>query len=413
MKKSNINIRCRNCQSKNNFKDLFSLGKLSFTGKFPKQKKINIPKAEINLVICSKCKLVQVSKNFNLKYMYDQNYGYRTGINKTMKSHVKDIVNEVCRNLNILKKNDLVLDIASNDGTLLNFYNNDVLKIGVDPLVNKYKKFYNKIDYKFSNFFSRNLIKKTIKKKIKVITALSVFYDLKNPNNFLKDISKIIEPNFGILILEHTDLLSIIKKNLFDTICHEHLAYYSANVIISIINKNNLKVFDIKKNNINGGSTRFYIAHKLSRHKVKNIKISNILKEEFFYKLDQVKTYKIFYNKILTLRENLKKILLRINNSNSTIHGYGASTKGNVLLQFFNIDNKILPRIADRNPLKNNCYTPGTKIKIISERTSRLLKPDYYLVLPWHFKNEILSREKKIRSKGCKFIFPLPEVNIC
>jgi len=146
MRKNIINIRCRNCQSKNNFKNLFSLGRLSFTGKFPKQKKINIPKAEIRLVICSKCKLVQVSKNFNLKYMYDQNYGYRTGINKTMTSHVKDIVKEVYRNLNILKKNDLVLDIASNDGTLLNFYNNDVLKIGVDPLVNKYKIFYNNFD---------------------------------------------------------------------------------------------------------------------------------------------------------------------------------------------------------------------------------------------------------------------------
>ena len=412
MRKNNINIRCRNCQSKNNFKNLFSLGKLSFTGKFPKQKKINIPKAEIRLVICSKCKLVQVSKNFNLKYMYDQNYGYRTGINKTMTSHVKDIVKEVYRNLNILKKNDLVLDIASNDGTLLNFYNNDVLKIGVDPLVNKYKKFYNNVDYKFSNFFSRNLIKNTIKKKIKVITALSVFYDLKNPNNFLKDISEIIEPNSGVFILEHTDLLSIIKQNLFDTICHEHLAYYSANVIIAMVNNNNLKVFDIKKNNINGGSTRFYIAHKFSTYKVKTNKINDLLKEEFRYKLDQVNTYKIFYNKILTLRDKLKKILLKIKNKNSIIHGYGASTKGNVLLQFFNINNKILPMIADRNPLKNNCYTPGTKIKIISEHTSRFLKPKYYLVLPWHFKKEILSREKKIRSKGCKFIFPLPEVKI-
>jgi hypothetical protein len=311
-----------------------------------------------------------------------------------------------------LKKNDLVLDIASNDGTLLNFYNNDVVKIGVDPLVNKYKKFYNNVDYKFSNFFSRNLIKNTIKKKIKVITALSVFYDLKNPNNFLKDISKIIEPNSGVFILEHTDLLSIIKKNLFDTICHEHLAYYPANVIIAMVNKNNLKVFDIKKNNINGGSTRFYIAHKLSIHKVKNKKINNHLKEEFSYKLDQVNTYKMFYNKILILREKLKKILLRINNNNGTVHGYGASTKGNVLLQFFNIDNKILPMIADRNPLKNNCYTPGTKIQIVSEDKSRTHKPDYYLVLPWHFKKEILIREKKIRSKGCKFIFPLPDINI-
>ena len=261
-------LECRNCK-KNKFLNLFSLGSLSYTGKFPKNKKINIPKEEIKLVMCIKCKLVQISKNFNLNYMYNKDYGYRTGINQTMTSHVKKLVkkiNDICN----LKKNDTVLDVASNDATLLNSYSSKLIRIGVDPLINKYKKNYKYINHKYSNFFKKELLHKNIiKNKIKIITALSVFYDLKEPNVFLKDISSIIDQHSGVLILEHTDLLSIIKNNLFDTICHEHLAYYSVKIINNMCKKNNLKIFDIEKNNINGGSTRFYICHKLAKSKIK------------------------------------------------------------------------------------------------------------------------------------------------
>ena len=406
------NLSCRNC-GKKKFQDLFSLGKLSFTGKFPKKKKINIPKSEIKLVICHNCKLVQVSKNFDLKYMYDENYGYRTGINNTMTVHVKKIVDEVSKKKKLLNKKDFVLDIASNDGTLLNFYNKDLIKIGIDPTIIKYRKFYKKIDHKISDFFSKkNLVNIIKNNKIKVISALSVFYDLKNPNKFLKEISEIIHKQRGIFILEHTDLLSIIKNNLFDTICHEHLAYYSAKVIMKMVNKNNLKVFDISTNQINGGSTRFYICHKDSNYTVKNKKIKKLIRNEEKFKLEKIATYKKFFKKILNIRNNLNKKLSEIRKSGKIIHGYGASTKGNVLLQFFKIDDSVLDFIADRNPLKVGSFTPGTKFSIKSEEHSRRLKPDYYLVLPWHFKLEILKREKKIRQAGTKFIFPLPNLEI-
>lgn len=403
---------CRNCREKN-FINLFSLGRLSYTGKFPKNKKNNVPKEEIKLIMCSNCKLVQISKNFSLSYMYNQDYGYRTGINQTMTDHVKKTVKELSARKSFMKKNDIVLDIASNDGTLLNFYNKKLIKIGIDPTIKKYKKFYKNIDYKLSTFFSKKEITKVIKSnKIKVITALSVFYDLKNPNLFLKEISEIIDQKKGIFILEHTDLLSIIKNNLFDTICHEHLAYYSSKVIIEMINNNNLRVFDISTNKINGGSTRFYICHKNSDFKIKRNKINLIFKKETKFKLDKKITYIKFFKKIEKIKKNLISILKKIKKSGKTIHGYGASTKGNVLLQFFKIDHSIIDLIADRNPLKHGFYTPGTKFLIKSENYSRNLKPDYYLVLPWHFKTEILKREKYIRSKGTKFIFPLPGVEV-
>ena len=400
---------CRNCKNTELF-DLFSLGKISFTGRFPNTIRQNVPKAYLNVLMCKKCKLVQLDRNFDLNYLYGKSYGYRTGINKTMTDHVKKIVRK-CSALVKLKSKQYVLDIGSNDATLLNFYANDIIKVGVDPLVNKYKKFYKKINYKISNFFKiKDIEKIKIKKKFKIISALSVFYDLRDPNKFIKEIKKILDDK-GVFVLEHVDLYYIIKNNIFDTICHEHLVFYSTKIIIEMMKNNDLKVFNHEYNEINGGSSRYYICHSKANFKVsKNIK--KVLLRENLQGIELKKTYKLFFTKILNEKIKLIKLIKKIKNEKQDIHGYGASTKGNVLLQFYNINNKVVNYIADRNPLKWNSFTPGTRIKIISESQSRKIKPHYYLVLPWHFKNEILIREKNIRKKGTKFIFPLPKVRV-
>ena len=400
---------CRNCKNTELF-DLFSLGKISFTGRFSNTIHQNVPKAYLNVLMCKKCKLVQLDRNFDLNYLYGKNYGYRTGINKTMTDHVRKIVRK-CSALIKLKPKQYVLDIGSNDATLLNFYANDIIKVGVDPLVNKYKKFYKKINYKISNFFKiKDIEKIKIKKKFKIISALSVFYDLRDPNKFLKEIKKILDDK-GVFVLEHVDLYYIIKNNIFDTICHEHLIFYSSKIIIEMMKNNGLKVFNHEYNEINGGSSRYYICHSKTNFKVsKNIK--KVLLRENLQGIELKKTYKLFFTKILNEKIKLIKLIKKIKNEEQDIHGYGASTKGNVLLQFYNINNKVVNYIADRNPLKWNSFTPGTRIKIISESQSRKIKPHFYLVLPWHFKNEILIREKNIRKKGTKFIFPLPKVRV-
>ena len=400
---------CRNCKNTELF-DLFSLGKISFTGRFPNTIRQNVPKAYLNVLMCKKCKLVQLDRNFDLNYLYGKSYGYRTGINKTMTDHVRKIVRK-CSALIKLKPKQYVLDIGSNDATLLNFYANDIIKVGVDPLVNKYKKFYKKINYKISNFFKiKDIEKIKIKKKFKIISALSVFYDLRDPNKFIKEIKKILDDK-GVFVLEHVDLYYIIKNNIFDTICHEHLVFYSTKIIIEMMKNNDLKVFNHEYNEINGGSSRYYICHSKANFKVsKNIK--KVLLRENLQGIELKKTYKLFFTKILNEKIKLIKLIKKIKNEKQDIHGYGASTKGNVLLQFYNINNKVVNYIADRNPLKWNSFTPGTKIKIISESQSRKIKPHFYLVLPWHFKNEILIREKNIRKKGTKFIFPLPKVRV-
>ncbi len=400
--------QCRSCGSKHLI-TLFSLGNLSFTGKFSRLEK-NIKKKPITLIICKKCELVQLAHNYDLKYLYGPDYGYRTGINKTMLEHVKKITKILAKKTS-LKKGDLVLDIASNDGSLLNFYNKNIVKCGIDPILNKYKKNYKKIKYAIPSFFSLEKIKRKTNKKFKIITALSVFYDAEDPNKFLKDVRDLLKPN-GVFLLEFADLASILKYKMFDTICHEHLEYYSSKVIINLANKNGLKVFDIKENNINGGSKQYYISLKNSNIPLNKKILKKTLHQENKLQMSKISTFKNFFKNINQLKKDLNNLIIKIKNKKQNIHCYGASTKGNVLLQYFKINYKKIDFVAERNKNKYGLFTPGSKIKIISEKTSRKLKPDYYLVLPWHFKNEILKRENKVIKKGIKFIFPLPKLKI-
>ena len=400
--------RCRACKSKKLIK-LFSLGELSFTGKFPSPGK-KIAKKPITVIICKNCELVQLAHNYDLKYLYGPDYGYRTSINKTMRNHVKKIT-QILSKKTKLKKNDLVLDIASNDGCLLNYYGKNIIKCGIDPILNKYKNNYKKIKYSIPTFFSAKKIKNKTNKKFKIITALSVFYDAEDPNKFLKDVRSLLMPN-GIFLVEFADLASIIRFKMFDTICHEHLEYYSSKVIINLAENNGLKVFDIKENKINGGSKQYYLCLKNSSISVNTKIINKTLSSENKLKLNKVSTFVEFFKEINKLKFDLNNIIQSILNKNQNIHCYGASTKGNVILQYFKIDDKKIKFVAERNKNKYGLYTPGTNIKIISEKQSRSIKPNYYLVLPWHFKDEILKREKKIIKKGVKFIFPLPNIKV-
>ena len=400
--------KCRNCQSKN-LKQIFSLGNIFFTGKFTK-KNIEPRKGPINVVICANCTLVQLENNFDLNYMYGKDYGYRTGINKTMTSHVKKVVKMLSAKTKI-KKKDLVLDIASNDGTLLNFYSSGIITFGIDPVIKKYSNNYNKIKYKVPDFFSAKKVKKITNKKFKIITALSVFYDLPDPNKFLKDAKSILEDN-GILVIEFADLASIVEFNVFDTFCHEHSEYYSAKVIDQMCYKNGLRLFDIKINNINGGSLQFLISKDNSKYKSNNKVLKNIFLREKKLKKKKKQTFFKFIKRVNKIKLKLKTFIQKAIKEKKIIHGYGASTKGNVLLQYFGLSHKEIKYIAERNPSKYNLYTPGSKIKIISESESRRMKPDFYIVLPWHFKEEILLREKKIIKDKTRFIFPLPNLQI-
>ena len=400
---------CRSCKSKKLYY-LFSLGDHYFTGIFPQNKNTTVPKGKLTLLMCKNCSLVQLSENFNLNKMYGNNYGYRTGLNLSMVNHIKEKVNYL-KNKFEINNEDLVLDIGSNDGTLLKFFNKNNL-IGIDPTISKFSKYYPKKIKKITNFFIKKKLDKILnKKKIKLITSIAMFYDLPDPISFAKDIYNILDDE-GIWHLEQSYSGYMLKNLAYDTICHEHAEYYSLKSIKYIFDKSNLKIIDIKFNEINGGSFAISVAKKNSKRKTNKLIIKKILNYEKNNKINTISMYKNFFKKINNEKAKLIKLLVNLNNKNKTIFGYGASTKGNVILQFCNLKDKQIKFICDVNKDKENCYTPGSKIKIINEKLAKKLKPDYYIVFPWHFKNFILNKEKLLIKNKTKFIFPLPKLRI-
>ena len=397
---------CRSCKSKKLVK-LYSLGNQYFTGIFPSNKHSKIPRGNLGMLICNNCKLLQLDENFDSNEMYGDNYGYMSSLNKSMISHL------YLKALNLKKKYNLkskksVLDIGSNDGTFLAFFNKNFSLFGCDPTIKKFGKFYRKDIIKIQNFFSSNLFKNI---KFDLITSISMFYDLPDPLKFAKEINSILKKN-GVWHIELSYMPMMIKNRSYDTICHEHLEYYSLKSLKYLLTKAGLKITNLSFNQINGGSIEVDVVKKSSKYKECKDLINWVLESEHVNQYNEIKKHKSFYNECLNHKKLLKKLLVTLKKQNKKVVGYGASTKGNVLLQFCGINSKIINNIAEVNKYKFNRYTPGSKIKIVSEKSVRLKKPDYMLVLPWHFKDYIVKRERNFLKNGGKLIFPLPEIEI-
>jgi len=402
--------KCRVCSSKK-LKKCLNLGKQSLTGIFPKNKYQYVSKGELSLVFCEKCSLVQLSENFNRFEMYGSNYGYMSSLNSSMVNHLKN-KSEKIKKLLSLSKSDLLIDIGSNDGTFLSFFVNNCQTIGVDPTIKKFKKLYKKKIKTIEDFFSSELLKKQlIKKKAKVITSIAMFYDLEDPISFANDIYETLEID-GIWHFEQSYMPSMIKNISYDTICHEHLEYYSLKSLKYILDKSKFKIIDIELNDINGGSFAISVAKKLSKKYNENPLVDWLLKKEELYKFNKLETLIDFKLKVFKHKKLLSDLILNLKDMKKSVAGYGASTKGNVILQFCKLNNKSIPYIVDLNPYKRNRVTPGSNIKIISENDFKRKKVDYLLVFPWHFKNHILQREKTFIKNGGNFIFPLPDIEM-
>tara|TARA_B110000196_G_C21073428_1_gene628687 strand:+ start:86 stop:1306 length:1221 start_codon:yes stop_codon:yes gene_type:complete len=400
---------CRSCYSKK-LKPAFDLGTQKLTGIFPKSKNDFVPSGSLALVFCENCNLLQLYNSFNPDTMYGQNYGYMSSLNLSMINHLKKKAKKINNFLN-LKTDDVVVDIGSNDGTFLNFFSNKLKLVGVDPTIKKLFSYYRNDIVKMPNFFSAIEFKKKILKKVKVITSISMFYDLENPIKFAEDIYEVLDKN-GIWHLEQSYMPMMLKNNSYDTICHEHLEYYSLQSIKYIFDKVGFKIIDLEFNDINGGSFSLTVAKKNSDfHEVPKI-IDWLLYKEDLYKYNQLSTFKLFFENVKKHKIIFRDLLLNLKDMNKKVIGYGASTKGNVILQFCKINEKLLPYIADVNEFKHGRYTPGSKIKIIPEAKALKMDPDFFLVLPWHFKNFILNKEKKFLSNDKKIIFPLPDIEI-
>lgn len=402
--------KCR-ISGSTNLINVLSLGEQVLTGVFPKSPDEKITKGPLDLIWCPDSGLLQLKQSYSLEEMYGDNYGYRSGLNASMVRHLTNKVKGIEKFLEI-KDNELVIDIGSNDATLLKAYTGKHRKIGIDPTGEKFKEYYTEELHLIPDFFSaKAFLDYFPNEKAKVITSIAMFYDLEDPTRFVQNIESILAEE-GIWHFEQSYMPSMLRTNSYDTICHEHLEFYSFKVVKKLLESNGLRALDVQMNSVNGGSFAVTACKKAAKYKSNTPLIDWMVRQEDDMGLDTPKPYREFEERVYRHRKNLMDLIEALVSDGKKIIGYGASTKGNVLLQFCNITNEHIPYIAEVNEDKFGCYTPGTNIPIISEKEARAMKPDYFFVLPWHFKAGILEREKDFLNQGGKLIFPLPEIEI-
>lgn len=403
-------IHCRVCKS-TNMLQVLSLGEQFLTGVFPKVAGTKIAKGPLELVWCPTCRLLQLKHSYSPDEMYGENYGYRSGLNMSMVRHLQQKIH-MLETLYSLKADEIVLDIGSNDATSLKSYTSPCRKVGIDPTGGKFRKYYTDEIQLVVDFFSAGAFDRACPgKKAKIITSIAMFYDLEDPLQFVHDIEKVLAPE-GVWHFEQSYMPSMLRTNAYDTICHEHIEFYSFKVVKDILDSCGLRIIDVQTNAVNGGSFAVTACKKSAQYISNEPVIQWLLQQEADMGLDTPTPYRNFEERVFRHRKSLKWLIESLVASGKTIAGYGASTKGNVLLQFCGLGVEHIPFIAEVNEDKFGSFTPGTNIPIISEEDARKRKPDYFLVLPWHFRAGILEREWKFIQDGGKFIFPLPEIEI-
>jgi NDP-4-keto-2,6-dideoxyhexose 3-C-methyltransferase len=403
---------CRICSS-DALALIFDLGDLHSCGYFPQVVEPIAPVAPLCLVSCRDCGLVQLQHNYDQDELFRNTYGYRSNLNASMSGHLASIVNTIVDKIKF-SAGDYVLDIGSNDGTLLKSYpaTAGLRRVGIDPSIEQFHSYYPLDVQTNANLFTSNAFLQISKgARARVVTSIAMFYDLPDPNAFVADIAAVLDEE-GLWVFEQSYLPTMLARNAFDTICHEHLEYYALRQIIDLLKRHKMRVVDVAFNDINGGSFRIYACHENASHVSDSVKIEKILTQELSLGLNTGMPFNEFWARVSHIKTDLVNFLKKCKETGKRVHGYGASTKGNTLLQYFGITSDLIEMIADCNSTKWDRCTPGTRIPIVSEKTSRDANPDYYLVLPWHFRGNFLVREKNFMAGGGQFIFPLPEFEL-
>ena len=406
-------MTCRNCNSKF-LHQIIDLGKHIPSNFYISKKNINknIKKYPLILFVCKKCWLVQIKDFLKGKDLFKSDYAYMSGFSQIWKNHCLKYSEYVIKNFKI-QKEDMVVEIASNDGTLLDYFHKKQIKcLGIDPtrstsLIAKEKGIKTIIDF----FNEKTAIK--IKKKnsaIKLIIANNVIAHVEDINSFAKGLS-ILSSDKTIITLEFQYIEKLIKNKQFDTIYHEHFSYYSLISITSLLKKYDLKIFKVQKINTHGGSLRIFACKNASNFKIEN-SVINQLNKELILGINSISYYDDFRNVVSDLRNKTQKKINKINSQGKTIIAYGAAAKGNTFINYCNFSSKDILAIVDKNPFKTNKYSPGGLIPIRPISYINRFKPDYILILPWNIKNEIIQQLSFVRLWSCKFIIAVPKLLI-
>jgi len=400
--------------------ELFSLGKL-YVSDFllPEDISNTEDKVELTLCLAPKSELIQLNCTADLDKMYARRYWYRSGTNNSMTNELHDIVNSVLQ-IMPLEQGDYWLDIGCNDGTLFKFIPEQVKKIGFDPCKENCLEARSQDAIIVNDYFNAKTFGKVASKKAKIITSIAMMYDLEDPHKFIDDIHEILDID-GIWVIQVSYLPLMLHQLAFDNICHEHLEYYTLKVLKRLLESHDFEIMDFRINDTNGGSCRLYVQHKTCNHKkfstapfrdVAKFRIDAALIHENTLHLSEENTYIEFFKKIQQLRQQTLGFINDIRSKGKTVWGYGASTKGNTLLQYFGMNKEHIGAIAERQAAKWGRKTIGSEIPIKSETEFRETAPDYLLILPWHFVNEFRQREHDYLMKGGKFILPCPQFEI-
>lgn len=401
--------RCRLCGT-DRLDLCLELGEQYLTGVFPKTPTAPLTRGPLTLVRCADCGLVQLRHSYNPTDLYGDNYGYRSGLNRAMVEHLRATANMLRERVPV-RPGSVVVDIGSNDGTTLSFYAAGSCRlIGFDPSAARFQDFYREDIRLITDFFSAERFRAEYgpDARAHLVTSLAMFYDLEDPLDFMRQIEALLADD-GVWHFEQSYLPAMLERNAYDTICHEHLEYYAAAQIQWMADRAGLRILDITRNDVNGGSFAVTVAKRNAPYAT-GVSVGAFLRAEAELGLDQPGTYAAFQARVFRHREELLTKLHALRRQGRLVFGYGASTKGNVILQFCHLDKSLIPCIAEINEHKFGCFTPGTGIPIVSEREAKAQRPDFFLVLPWHFRNTLIEREREFLQQGGTMLFPLPQI---
>jgi len=401
--------KCRICGN-TRLECVLDLGEQMLTGVFPREKDARITKGPLRLVKCmggdDVCGLVQLEHSYDLGEMYGENYGYRSGLNASMVAHLHGKVKKILGQVE-LGAGDLVVDIGSNDSTTLQAYPAGRVLVGLDPTGIKFSSYYPAHIQLVPDFFSAALLGERFPgKKAKVITSFSMFYDLENPISFMRDVYKVLADD-GIWVFEQSYMPSMVKTSSFDTVCHEHLEFYALRQIEWMADRVGFRILDVEFIDVNGGSFSVTVSKARNSSRVFPL-VQKILDEERKMGFETLAPYQAFAERAAKSKHDLLEFIESARSAGKTVAALGASTKGNVLLQYCGLTRKDIPFIGEVNSDKFGSYTPGTWIPIIPEAELLAMKPDYLIVLPWHFRKFFEGNQ---RYSNCKLVFPLPELS--
>ncbi len=401
---------CRLCGS-SEFVTVLNLGVHALTGVFPTSSDEPISEGPLELVWCQTSPLLQLAHSYHPGDMYGDNYGYRSGLNRSMSQHLARKANGL-EELLRLSPDDVVLDIGSNDGTLLRSYRTKPLRlVGIDPTAAKFADFYPPGADVEADFFSAANFHNVSDRRARIITSIAMFYDLDDPVAFAREVRECLAPD-GVWHFEQSYMPSMLRLTAYDTVCHEHLEYYSLATVRRILDEAGLALIDVRFNRVNGGSFAVTTAHKGSPIEPHSVLIDWFVAQEERIGLHTPGPFRRFEERVFQHRTDLVELVRRLRADGATVMGYGASTKGNVLLQFCGFTSADVEAIAEVNPDKFGHVTPGSGIPIVPESEMREQQPDYLIVFPWHFRDNIIEREEEYLQNGGRMIFPLPEIEI-